>query len=390
MKKGKKVLVNIICSILVLSFLPIMSGCKAEEASYLLGMVELNHPIAGATISIYNSQGKLLYEEKDETSDSGVFILNITKPLPENFRIEAIGGTTTVNDEPFDGVMAAEIRNYDEQYYTSLYLGPISTLVAAYMEKHSEMPYEDVQTKVLEFLNLESDIDIVRDMLTIRDSIYPAIFEAEAVKAESFDTLITLLVDHIDVAGGKYNDIIAAPSGVGPVTFGIGGQVAKTILLGLLEGAAKVVGGEVTGWVIDQTLGGDGSDATASALADMSWKLDQISSQITVLDNKLNALMNQIETTTYENAARGLQEPTSVIITALGYLNNITLLDPSEADSEAEFERSVNYYADKIDTSKIEAALLQIHNVLVDQQGVRGITRVWGGNSAKGLRKLLE
>jgi len=90
-----------------------MIGCKAKEPSYLLGTVELDNPIVQATISIYNTKGKLLYEETEKTSNTEVFLLKIPKPLPDSFRIEATGGRDAANDEPFNGIITAEIRDYD-------------------------------------------------------------------------------------------------------------------------------------------------------------------------------------------------------------------------------------------------------------------------------------
>lgn len=378
MEKGKKLIAGILSSILVLVSLPILSGCQAEEPSFLLGTVELDNPIVQATISIYDTKGKMLYEETEETSNTGVFVLEITKPLPDSFRIEATGGRDAANDEPFNGIITAEIRDYYEQNYTSLHLGPVSTLVTSYMEKHSEIPYEDAQIKVLEFLDLDPNINIMHDMLSIKGSIYPAIFEAEAIKAGGFNKFINILIEHIDTEGGRYHDIVSAPFGVGPVTLGVGGTVAKTLLLGLLEGIAQKGGSEAAGWMINKIRGGDTSDSTVKALADISSKLDNISTQIQELDRALargiEDLKNQAEYLNYETAARGLEAPISVIETALGNLRNIASLDSTEED----FEKSLNYYIDEINAKDIETALQQIHNVLVDRQGVRGITRVWG------------
>lgn len=378
MKKCKKLLLATLCVVLILTSFPLMIGCAAKEPAYLFGTVELNRPIAEATISIYDTTGKLLYKVPNETSSNGVFVLKITKPLPESFRIEAIGGRNTANDEPFDGVLTAEIRNYDEQSYPSISLGPISTLIASYMKTHSGISYEDAQNKVLVFLNLEPSTNIMQDMLSIKNSIHPAVFEAKANEAGGFDKFITLLVNHIDVDGGKYSDMVSAPFGAGPVTLGFGEEIAKTLILKLVEGFATKVGGESAGWLIDQIRGGDTSGSSAKAIADMSVRLDQISSQISDLDNKLTKgieeLRNQAERINYEQASRGIQAPISVIETSLGYLRNITRLDPKKDD----FKASLQYYIDKIDTTAIEQALLQINNVLVGQQGVRGITQIWG------------
>jgi len=55
------------------------------------------------------------------------------------------------------------------------------------MERRSEILYEDAQIKVLEFLDLYSGINIMHDMLSIKDSTHPAVFKAEAIKAGGFN-----------------------------------------------------------------------------------------------------------------------------------------------------------------------------------------------------------
>ncbi|MFC1933966.1 hypothetical protein ACFLXX_02285 [Chloroflexota bacterium] len=383
MKKGMGFVVFILCLVMIITSLPILSGCKQpDETSFLSGTVQINNPIVGANISIYDSEGKLLYQELEETSNTGVFVLKITKPLPNDFRIEATGGSDVIAAEPFNDIISAEIRNYNMQNYTSLHLGPISTLLASYMSKHSEMTYEDCQAKVLEFIGLDTNNDIMKDYLSIKDSIYPAAFQDEANKAGGFNNFIDILVNNLDADGGKYHDLVSPPLGAGLVTGGLTETIGKGLFVALLKGLDGKVEGETAGWTIDQVRRFVDPDYMAGEILNeirsMSLKLNDISLQIQQLDKALEAgikeLKAQAEYLNYETAARGLEEPISVIETSFGYFKNIIGLDTTAAD----FEASLDYYLDKIDTKEIETALQQIHNILAGQRGIRGIIQVWG------------
>ncbi|MFC2034111.1 hypothetical protein ACFLTT_01720 [Chloroflexota bacterium] len=388
MKHSRVLFTWFLCFILLFTSMPLMSGCSTEEPSQLLGVVEIDNPIEGSTISIYDTNGKLLHREDNVTSETGAFILEIPKALPVDFRIEATGGMDNIDDEPFTGVISAEIRGHDEQNYSYYHLGLASTLLASYMGTHPKMQYEEARTIVIDFLDLYPDIDIMTDLISYKHFLNPEIFKAEAQKAGGFNDFIDLMTDQVDTEGAKYSNFVTSPFGAGPVTLGIGGLVAKTILLGLLEGAANKIGGESVGWVLKQIRGGDSSTETQRELDNISNRLGQLSAEIIELKNEVAAgfaeLKGLVERSTYETRATMLNEPMSKIETAW---NRITYAAASLDASDPNHQNAADTIIGSINTAEIESALQQIHTTLVDQPGVPGLTRAWGEMQLKNPQK---
>lgn len=73
---------------------------KAEEPNWIWGDVIFDKPLIGAAITVFDSDGNKLYEEKNATYTTGAFLLEVSK-IPEEFLIVAEGGT--LNNESFAG-----------------------------------------------------------------------------------------------------------------------------------------------------------------------------------------------------------------------------------------------------------------------------------------------
>ena len=362
--------------------MPMLVACNGSDSQSesLLGIVELDNPIEGATVSIYDTKGNLIHKEANATSETGAFFMRIPKALPADFRIEATGGKDNLENEAFTGILSAEIRGYDEQIYSYLHLGPVSTLLATYMTEHPEITYEMASNKVTEFLGLDPEIDIITDLALFKGIFNARAFEAEAEQIGGFNEFINLLVQQVDTPEVEYHEFIASGSG-GSLVMGIGGTAAKWILTQLASGVLSYIGGEAAGWVLDQITGGGPTDP---ALVDISVKLDRISSQISSLSTQLKAGLGQIadliKKTTYQQRADALNAPISKIQARMKSLIYIAQFRQEDAESD---KRAAESVLEDIDTVAIQDALQQIHNSLVDTGGVPGLIRVWGEMAIK-------
>ncbi|MFC1984336.1 hypothetical protein ACFLVO_04955 [Chloroflexota bacterium] len=384
MKKSRLLFTYFLCLTLILTSMSLIGGCKSNELpSLLTGIVEVDNPIEGATIVIYDTGGDLLYKQDEATSDTGLFILDISKPLPVNFRIEADGGRDNVDNEAFTGTLAAEIRGHDEENYSYYHIGPVSTLLAAYMNKHSDFQYDEARTKIMDFLGLHQSINIMTDLLSYKDYFHPEAFETEVKQTTNFNDFIALLVEHVDTEEVEFHDFTSSALDSGLVTAGIGVDITKALLLGLLEGAAGKIGGEATGWIIEHVIGG----GEKSELDDIKNDINELSNQITGLSvdlrNGIDRLANLIEMTHYDTRAALLSTEISRIKRNWERIIAVSKLDPGSSTDQGQARRKL----DAIDAVQLDIDLQTIHDNLVGTPEVESLLKLLGERSLTNSRK---
>ncbi|MBM2824655.1 MAG: hypothetical protein HW402_319, partial [Dehalococcoidales bacterium] len=340
------------------------------------GLVELDAPIRDATISVYDTKGILLYREEKATRPTGAFNLQTPKWLPADFRIEASGGVSTVDNQAFSGTLAAEIRKHDAQKYSYYHLGPVSTLLALYMKKHPGIAYEPAKAKVMGFLGLAPGIDITTALVANKVDFHPGVFMIATKKAGGFDPFIASLVQSIDKGEAKTYDFSAKALPGGLVTVGVAGELVKWLLVNLAAGAVQRVGSEGAGWVIKSIVGGDENTPPGikKELQGISDKLDSLAAQMDNLNSKLDQVLQLIKETSYYNRAQTLNRTVSMLQSRTRKVALVGRLEPSLAEDRT----SAQAISDEIKVGDIEDALQEIHNSLVGTAQLTSLLKEWG------------
>ncbi|MCG2776425.1 MAG: 6-bladed beta-propeller [Desulfobacterales bacterium] len=390
---------------------------QPKVTSIVRGNVALDEPIVDATISIYGLDGNKISEEKESTHPSGFFMVEV-KSLPDNFKIVATGGT--LDGEPFEGAVVRHVRDFNESTYYNL--NAITTLIAAYMDKHPDMAYADAENVVENFLEMPSETDI-KDVIA-NDDYYSDIFchesfMIEANNAGGFNAFVDILVGEID--SGVDNHTFHG----GLVGIGVGDalNILKYAFSGIAGTVIAVKEGHDIGWVFRYVFDGEGQKLDA-----MSAQLDQIESTLrelqrgqAVINQKLDALSKQIADgfaalkqqleTMQEELARviaeegnvnqlknrrgqlieSIKDPTSHIMTAFSKLNGLSE-DTSAAISDGDDKRleecqdSARQYMDQIlGIYGIESDLNKLKLCISDFLGEAGLLSIWSTLAAKGV-----
>ena len=172
-----------------------------EVSSIVWGDVFLDEPIVGATIGIYDLDGNKIFEENEATGETGLFIFEVDwgikqqgGELPSEFKVVASGGTR--NGEYFNGTVVSIAHNYTRGGYCVV--NEITTLLAAYGDKHLEISPAEVEETIKEFVGVPSNVDVLDVIEFNNTSFHSATFMSEAEEAGGFDAFIDVLVDEVE------------------------------------------------------------------------------------------------------------------------------------------------------------------------------------------------
>ncbi|MBF0551663.1 MAG: hypothetical protein HQK60_14155 [Deltaproteobacteria bacterium] len=250
------------------------------------GWVVLDQPVAGAAVSIYDLKGNLIYDRIAVTAGTGAFYVT-DKYLPDDFRVVAINGS--YNGQPLSAKIIREVHGFDGSYFYKV--NDITTLIAAYQDRHPEKSFDRVKQDVTDYLRLPGyyTIDQVIEFCDYYTDIYdPGQFMTEMIKALGslkYNDYIEMLIDDLDE--GIYKPFRSTARGVTP-----GVVIGK--IFSLLGGGGEIVG-EIFN-IFDQ-LG------TEAKLEEISQKLDEVLAGIKRIETALNELKIKIATLNFQNIA---------------------------------------------------------------------------------------
>jgi|GEM_PF-1511897 len=253
----------------------------------LEGKVFLDGPISGATIRIYDREGFFLKEVDSATGKDGSF--SLTCPLPESFKVVTSGGWK--GGEPFDHEITRYVDKFDEA--ASYKVNAITTLAAAYLDRHPGMSDKETRDAVKQFLSLPESVDLGGVIYSSEWYCYyfsHYLFMKEAKANRGMAAFVDQLVD--EMGAGKTRSFYSGDS--------IGSSFFQNAMDALLKGAVSELGSEGAGWILGLLNKGGGID---SRLAEMKSDLEEILNDLAQIIDALKQLaqdlaldMNTVET----------------------------------------------------------------------------------------------
>jgi len=187
--------------VLIFLLSPVLAGgCSTENdkgagTPVLGGWVSAGQPISAATISIYDIDGKQIYQsEQAVTGEYGSFLFEI-KSLPADFKVIAAGGT--IDEELFAADLSADYRGFDANIDT-VHINPLTTLVNAYYENHQGIGLGDAIAKVKSFLQLPDWLDINEELDVVPQYFSYSEFLSAAASSGGVNKYIEQLVGEMD------------------------------------------------------------------------------------------------------------------------------------------------------------------------------------------------
>jgi hypothetical protein len=294
-----------------------------SKTTTLVGLAYVDGPLVGATITINDLSGHRLFERKNATLNSGVFIENIpwtwVWEIPTQFKIVITEGT--LYGDAFNGSLTRYVHNYNQD--NPYPVNALSTLIAAYMDHNKSATNEAAEFAVETFLEIPTTIGInsVIDDLDHTSTLFDSrAFVSEANAYGDFNAYVNNLASQ--VGQGQTHPF----KGEGLVG-GFGSDLFCFVGSGLANGAMSWVGGQVMGWAMG-LLGFESADQKIlDKLAEMSQKLDQMDQKLNVIKQELDAISNQL--IELRNALNTLDQDLKIRISEIGSYDPISKIDTS-------------------------------------------------------------
>ncbi|VBB42930.1 exported hypothetical protein [uncultured Desulfatiglans sp.] len=385
---GRLVVLLSMIPFLVLSSSPAAAGwlddvkdeLYMQEARLLEGSAFLDDPVSGGTIEVYDRHGFLLHRIDAATGENGSF--SIALPLPESFTLVISKGEML--GRPFEHELTRYVHLFDpgKEYKVNA----ITSLLAAYLAEHPDIPYGEAKDAVRAFLSIPETIGLDEIIYSSEwycyyFSHYAFMKEAEAV--QGMEPFIEQLLRELEAGGIR---CFFDPDSVGSSYF-------KEVMAALLKGAISKLGGEGTGWILGLlNIGGNDIDSRLGNMEkDLRGILSTLQNIITALTNLAHDLAmdtNEVETYIEGLSAQdaitlikthyGPEDPDSRGDTnTLKWYANCTSAD-SNPTTRADIERFVDNVNGAWD---IESQVQKIHDAIIPDVGnTDGLLDLWTKN----------
>ncbi len=260
-------------------------------------MIDGQLPVSGATVSVVTTgDGRSVQStgSMQRTYATGTFVFHANRPL-RNFTVTVTGGR--VAGKPFDGTMRAVVRAY--RPLTVVHVNPLTTVVAAYLDRHPELSPAEATRNVKRLLGLPKWATIGRDVRRSRALFDGSKFLVQASDAGGFDRLIQQMVQEVDEPGTHvFHATRLTRAGTAATVDGAG--ILASTASSLADGALGYVGGDAAGWLLAQFGLGDGID---SDLAQIQQQLQQIGQDLTEIKSELSTVAAAVVQGTYSQLA---------------------------------------------------------------------------------------
>ncbi len=371
---------------------------QPKAFSTVSGLVHLDEPIVGATVSIYDLEGVKVFEKEDATHTTGSFVIKVgwgigqwSAHIPDEFTIAASGGK--IDNEPFTGTIVRKVQNYSEEGY--YHLNAITTLIKEYLDKHPEMTYVEAQEAVKDFLDVPDfiEMDLVVDSAVYYQGIFDhQYFMLQAEEHADFDTFIDVLSEEIDQDGKRL--FIAAGAGApsAPVL-----QAYKDLATGLGKGIAEKfggpVGGAVAGWVFSDVFGIKSAeqkdlDEIKQRLEEQNRQLREIRAQIASLKEQVRQLEEKLDAELRQLGFTLMSKEANIAVDNIQIRHDLLIgySDPEYVEAlkqdEARYNdiiHQINNLADQITSTDAGTwhDLNTIHENLITTGGTWGMLDLW-------------
>jgi len=293
MVSTKKKLGILLLIVILVSSVFISTGLlNPNRNSTVIGIVYLNGPLVGATVTAYDAGGTVIASFPAATLDSGVFMVSLPWGLfqwsaPKDLTLKATGGT--IYEESFAGTIVRNIQDFNEEKVYSL--NAITTVVAAYKTAHPQTSLTDAEAVVAAFLDLDdsAELEAVVDNADA-DRLYfdHFVFISEANAEGGFDSFVNSLVSEIDQGVATHSFKGQAPVG------GWFDDLLSWTGDKLFNAAGSYLDGKGMGWAMRMLGWKSDTDQIKDMLKEISTKLDQMDQKLDAISSDLKTLSNQV------------------------------------------------------------------------------------------------
>jgi hypothetical protein len=281
-------------------------------------------PLSGATVAVVpaGDPGRAAPSigSMKRTYATGTFVFHATRPL-HAFTVSVTGGR--LDGRPFDGTMRAVVRHY--RPLNVVHVNPVTTLVAAYLDRHPGMDLHEATRNVKRFLALPKWTTIGRDVRRSRALFDGSTFLAQADRANGFDTLIRQLARQVDDPASTHAFRAARQTDAAAVATVDGVSLLSSLASTLGDQAVSYASGAAAGWLLDQFGLGDG---IGSDLAEIQQQLQQLADDLTTIKSQLNQVAAAVVQGSYSQLAADAAPILGQIDYAEGQLSLLANLPP--------------------------------------------------------------
>lgn len=279
-------------------------------------------PVVGASITVQQPEGRVLFEQHAATNDRGAFPAPV-RGLPSSFRVIVSEGT--INGSPFDGRLSADFQSFDPARQIAA-VNPVTTLVSRVLDRRPNLGLAGAEARVRRFLELPADSDLglaLRESASYHSPFFgEATFMAEARQHGGFNAFEEFLV----------RELVARPTAIHPFPptallrgseFSFSTELAK--------GATSYLAGKGVGWALVQS-GLVTPGATKDDITQLQDALAGLQSSVTDLIRQQDALnrllQSEITKSQYQQSAQTALDIASQVNTVATRINNFAQICP--------------------------------------------------------------
>ena len=384
-EQGRKQYLMSSLSFIVLICIALIGGCSGSSGEPMVsitGRVSVGNT-DGATIRVTDVNRVVTVSAARPVT--GTFTVRVPQSFT-SFRVEAAGGTS--GGTPFGGTMMAEVRNYVPGV-DIVYLHSVTTLVAAFMRRHPERSLQEAQTAVKRFLQVPDSVDIAAGLRSNNNTYFDhTIFLTQAAASGGFDQFVTTLVSEMDASPDATHPFLATSSGDVAALLGGTADILAWSGKQFAGGALSYLGSNAMSYVLSKF----GLDMGGDPLDEVKMQLEQISSQLTLLQSQVKNMATDLACEIgfygYQGSIQGLGDKTLVDIEHIADLYDTLLhFGPTEVDRHYEDEVEMGKQKDEIrrETLALGTDLPElIHSLIV------GTDALSTSGAVKGLSRMLK
>ena len=184
----------------------------AAQAVTLRGWAYADGPLQNATLSIETPGGDAVGRPlARETKSLGSFV--VRTELAPDFRVTLSSGT--VGEQVFTGRLVADVTGFGPNS-RAIHVSPLTTLLAAYRDRHPDLSSAQAQRAVRRFVKLPADFEVTGDVRGNEPVFSSAEFLSQAAAAGGIQPFVTRLVAQMDAGARTHAFTGAAENGLIP------------------------------------------------------------------------------------------------------------------------------------------------------------------------------
>ncbi len=195
----KRLLAGLIILVVISLLLPACTVANTPKFTCLKGWVSFGTPVTGASLSIYNTSGKLIFRtEEPVTSKYGSFIISVTGKLPSAFRVVC---TPSADDKVLSGIeLLADVENFNP-HVDEIHINIVTTIAGRYLDRYEDKKLHEAEESVRYFLEIPEYIDIGSGLSGNEEYFSHRTFLIEASQNGGIETFIDQLVGEMGEPG---------------------------------------------------------------------------------------------------------------------------------------------------------------------------------------------